>query len=128
MSKKIRDPRQDPPAPEEVPTNFRVDRVYGGPDARTKTDRSEPGRLGAARTALDEDDPAADRGGAGEDIELSLRRQLSRLQRQLAEAQRELANKDDELAAEAEKRLQLVEVARCRRSRSRRVSRRGSTS
>ena len=39
------------------------------------------------------------------EVELSLRRQLSRLQRQLAEAQRELANKDDELAAEVEKRL-----------------------
>jgi len=43
--------------------------------------------------------------GADGELELSLRRQLSRLQRQLAEAQRELANKDDELAVEVEKRL-----------------------
>jgi hypothetical protein len=40
------------------------------------------------------------------ETELSLRRQLSRLQRQLAESQRELANKDDEVAAEVEKRLE----------------------
>lgn len=109
MSKKIRDPRQDPPEPEEVPTNFHVDRVYGGPVARTKT--TDPSQVASellARRAT-KTSPPPNMGGAGEDVELSLRRQLSRLQRQLAEAQRELADKDDELAAEAEKRQQLVE-------------------
>jgi hypothetical protein len=41
------------------------------------------------------------------ETELSLRRQLSRLQRQLADAQRELANKDEEVAAAVEKRVEL---------------------
>jgi len=60
------------------------------------TDEDEPSTIASA--------PAT--GGAGEiELELALRRQLSRLQRQLAEAQRELANKDDEVALEIEKRL-----------------------
>jgi len=107
--KKIRDPRQDPPAPEEVATNFRVDRVYAPPGARTKTvDPSQvASELLARRSSKTSPPPIS---GAGEDTELALRRQLSRLQRQLAEAQRELANKDDELAAEAEKRMQIVEA------------------
>ena len=45
--------------------------------------------------------------GGDSDTELSLRRQLSRLQRQLADAQRELANKDDEVATAVEKRLEI---------------------
>lgn len=45
-------------------------------------------------------------GSVGGETELSMRRQMSRLQRQLAELQRELAMKDDEVAAEVEKRLQ----------------------
>ena len=108
--KKIRDPRQDPPTPEEVATNYRVDRVYSPPQpARAKTiDPSQvASELLARRSSKTAPPPIA---GAGEDTELALRRQLSRLQRQLAEAQRELANKDDELAAEVEKRMQLVEA------------------
>jgi chromosome segregation ATPase len=109
VSKKIRDPRQDPPAPEEVSTNYRVDRVYGSARPRPKTiDPSQVASDLLARRATKTTPPVV--GGTGEDTELSLRRQLSRLQRQLAEAQRELANKDDELAAEAEKRLQITEA------------------
>lgn len=110
MSKKIRDPRQDPPAPEEVPTNYRVDRVYGGPRARRPS--ADPSQVASELLARRATQTLPPHGGAaaGEDVELSLRRQLSRLQRQLAEAQRELANKDDELAAEAEKRLQLTDA------------------
>jgi hypothetical protein len=107
--KKIRDPRQDPPAPEESATDFRVDRVYAPPPPRNKAvDPSQvASELLARRSSKTAPAPA---GGPGEDPELALRRQLSRLQRQLAEAQRELANKDDELAAEAEKRMQNVEA------------------
>jgi hypothetical protein len=91
-------------------TNYRVDRVFAPPprarptetaaDAanavleKRRTTSTIPPVLGAAAT----EPPEAE-------LELSLRRQLSRLQRQLAEAQRELANKEDELAAEVEKRL-----------------------
>lgn len=52
--------------------------------------------------------PVATQSGAQDsETELSLRRQLSRLQHQLADAQRELANKDEEVAAAVEKRVEL---------------------
>ena len=92
-------------------TNYKVDRVFAPAgrarpsetaaeaanavlEKRRTAPTSPPGLTGA---------PAAE--ATDGELELSLRRQLSRLQRQLAEAQRELANKDDELAAEVEKRL-----------------------
>jgi DNA repair exonuclease SbcCD ATPase subunit len=84
-------------------TNYRVDRVFA-PMPRPR-DPSQVASQLLERTSRQTSSPPI----AGEaDSELSLRRQLSRLQRQLAEAQRELANKDDELAAEAERRLETL--------------------
>jgi hypothetical protein len=107
VTKKIRDARQDPPAPDEPATNFRVDRVYAPPVRPSTRDVTQvASELLARRSQKISSSPPV----GGEDLELSLRRQLSRLQRQLAEAQQELANKDEELAAETEKRMQLVEA------------------
>lgn len=106
--KKIRDPRQDPPTAEEVGTNFHVDRVYGPPPSRSKT--VDPSQVASELLARRSSKTAPPPLSGGEDPENALRRQLSRLQRQLAEAQRELANKDDELAAEAEKRMEIVDA------------------
>lgn len=105
------DSRQEPPedgTPAE--TNYRVDRVFAPPARGVRPDESasqaasallERRRGSAGSTGTVPPFPAAE-----PEAELSLRRQLSRLQRQLAEAQSELANKDDELAAEIEKRLE----------------------
>lgn len=110
MSKKVRDSRQDPPSPDEpASTNYRVDRVYPTPRTVTRDPSQVASELLARRPSKTMPPPTSAAGAApGEDVELSLRRQLSRLQRQLAEAQRELADKDDELAAESEKRMTLV--------------------
>ena len=108
MSKKVRDSRQDPPSPDEPATNYRVDRVYAPARAPTRDPSQVANELLARAPSKTMPPPLGTAAAPGEDVELSLRRQLSRLQRQLAEAQRELANKDDELAAEAEKRMVLV--------------------
>ena len=97
------DSRQEPAQVGNPPeTNYRVDRVFG-PQPRVASQVAsellERRRSSNATTPPLPVDP---------DAELSLRRQLSRLQRQLAEAQSELANKDDELAAEIEKRMETV--------------------
>ncbi len=99
------DSRQEPADTSEAPeTNYRVDRVFGPPPRLPRAESAsqvasellERRRSGPTSPPFPSPEPEA---------ELSLRRQLSRLQRQLAEAQSELANKDDELAAEIEKRL-----------------------
>lgn len=99
------DSRQEPADTSEAPeTNYRVDRVFGPPPRLPRPESAsqaaaellERRRSGPTSPPFPTPEPEA---------ELSLRRQLSRLQRQLAEAQSELANKDDELAAEIEKRL-----------------------
>src|SRR5690349_11086897 len=100
MKKRLIDHRQDPSSSSKA---NRVDRVFI-PNPGTITPR--PSRESASQIANEL--LATTRAPTNEsvDSELSLRRQLSRLQRQLAESQRELANKDDEVAAEVEKRLQ----------------------
>jgi DNA repair exonuclease SbcCD ATPase subunit len=100
MKKRLIDHRQDPSGSSKA---NRVDRVFI-PSPGTVTPR--PSRESASQIASEL--LATSRAPTNESIdsELSLRRQLSRLQRQLAESQRELANKDDEVAAEVEKRLQ----------------------
>ena len=93
-------------------TNYKVDRVFAPAGRARPTETAAE----AANTVLERRrttatippvlaGAAASAEATDGELELSLRRQLSRLQRQLAEAQRELANKDDELAAEVEKRL-----------------------
>ncbi len=102
-----RDQRRDPDA-EEVPVeamaNHRVDRVYAPTRSAPRETASQAASalLAANRASRAIGEPS---GSPEPDNEVSLRRQLSRLQRQLAEAQHELANKDDELAAEVEMRL-----------------------
>ncbi len=94
-------------------TNYRVDRVFApAPRARPTEAAAEAANAVLEKRRTTSTIPPQMGGAPGEagaavdgELELSLRRQLSRLQRQLAEAQRELANKDDELAAEVEKRL-----------------------
>jgi len=97
------DSRQEPTGLGNPPeSNYRVDRVFG-PQPRVASQVASElleRRRGSSQTTP----PLA----VDPDAELSLRRQLSRLQRQLAEAQSELANKDDELAAEIEKRMETV--------------------
>ena len=117
-----RDPRQDPSDPETVEDTaerFRVDRVYASP-SRPRPRESVPAATIAAPSATADtimarpkrtSEPPSSPGGEVVDTELSLRRQLSRLQRQFADGQRELANKEDELAAELEHRL-LITAAR----------------
>jgi chromosome segregation ATPase len=96
MKKRGFDSRQEPGSAPR--SNNRVDRVFAPAGVATRPPVSQIANdlLATSRTATPE----------AADTELSLRRQMSRLQRQLAESQRELANKDDELAAEVEKRLQ----------------------
>lgn len=96
------DHRQDPSG--GLSKANRVDRVFV-PNPGTVTPRPSPRESASTLAAELLATTRADTEGGG-DTELSLRRQLSRLQRQLAESQRELANKDDEVAAEVEKRLQ----------------------
>jgi DNA repair exonuclease SbcCD ATPase subunit len=100
MKKRGIDHRQDASGSSKA---NRVDRVFI-PNPGTVTPR--PSRESASQIASEL--LATTRAPTNEsvDSDLSLRRQLSRLQRQLAESQRELANKDDEVAAEVEKRLQ----------------------
>jgi DNA repair exonuclease SbcCD ATPase subunit len=107
MKKRGIDHRQDSGG---VSKANRVDRVFV-PSPGTITPRPTPRETSEIATELlaattSTRAPTEDAIG-GADAELSLRRQLSRLQRQLAESQRELANKDDEVAAEVEKRLQM---------------------
>jgi hypothetical protein len=103
-----RDQRQDPD-PEEVAAataaNYRVDRVYA-PARSTPRDTAShaAAALLASNRAATATTPPTPPTNEPADTEVSLRRQLSRLQRQLSEAQRELANKDDELAADVEMR------------------------
>ena len=108
-----RDSRAEPlPAgtPADSITNYKVDRVFA-PASRARPTEAAAEAANAVlekRRTTSTIPPtvgAAQPEGADGELELSLRRQLSRLQRQLAEAQRELANKDDELAVEVEKRL-----------------------
>lgn len=110
-----RDSRVEPlPAgtPADSVTNYKVDRVFA-PAARVRPTEAAAEAANAVlekRRTTPTIPPVLSVASTGEpvtdgELELSLRRQLSRLQRQLAEAQRELANKDDELAAEVEKRL-----------------------
>jgi hypothetical protein len=90
VSKKVRDSRQDPPSPDEpAATNYRVDRVFATPRTTTRDPSQVASELLARRPSTT---APTFTGAPGEDVEVSLRRQLSRLQRQLAEAQRELAN------------------------------------
>jgi len=116
-----RDPRQDPDDSETVEDTaerFRVDRVYASP-SRPRARESVPAATIAASATADtittrskrSSEPPSAPGGEVVDTELSLRRQLSRLQRQFADGQRELANKEDELSAELEHRL-LITAAR----------------
>ena len=81
------------PEDDDSAEKFRIDRVYIPPRGRGKATVTSVPYTRPTRTSA----PPPD---ANADVELALRRQLSRLQRQLAEAQSELANKDDELAAE----------------------------
>ena len=114
-----RDNRAEPlPAgtPADSVTNYKVDRVFA-PAGRARPTEAAAEAANAVlekrRTTSSTIPPVLGGPPAGEpgtpatdgELELSLRRQLSRLQRQLAEAQRELANKDDELATEVEKRI-----------------------
>jgi uncharacterized phage infection (PIP) family protein YhgE len=113
-----RDNRVEPlPAgtPADSVTNYKVDRVFA-PAARARPTEAAAEAANAVlekRRTTSTIPPVLNGPHTGEpgapatdgELELSLRRQLSRLQRQLAEAQRELANKDDELASEVEKRL-----------------------
>ncbi len=95
-----RDKRAEPLAagtPVDAITDYHVDRPFGR--ARTRPPTGQPAMAGAEAT-----EPTVTITGVG-DVEVALRRQLSRLQRQLAEAQRDLANKDDELAQSVENRL-----------------------
>ncbi len=117
------DSRQEPADTSEAPaTNYRVDRVFGpAPRARAESASQVASQVASEVASQVASEVASEllerrRSGATSppfpapeaEAELSLRRQLSRLQRQLAEAQSELANKDDELAAEIEKRLASV--------------------
>ena len=107
MKKRGVDSRQEP-AEDGVPpeTNYRVDRVFAPPRRADTASQAASALLEQRRSSSQTTPPAVAAESA--ESELSLRRQLSRLQRQLSEAQVELANKDDELAAEIEKRLQTV--------------------
>lgn len=97
------DSRQEPSGIGTPPEpNYRVDRVFGPAPRVASQVASE--LLERRRVSKQTTPPTP----VDADAELSLRRQLSRLQRQLAEAQSELANRDDELAAEIEKRLDTV--------------------
>jgi len=106
-----RDHRSEPDS-EGSGQNFRVDRVFA--PARPAP-RPTPSGIGARPAATKPPtippplgtSPPPNLGAQDSETELSLRRQLSRLQRQLADAQRELANKDDEVAAAVEKRLEI---------------------
>ncbi len=117
------------PLPEGTPadavTNYKVDRVFApaGRARPTETAAEAANTVLERRRTTSTVPPVLTGAPSAEptdgELELSLRRQLSRLQRQFAEAQRELANKDDELAAEVEKRLseasgveELTEVTR----------------
>ena len=109
------DSRQEPSppgTPAEAVTNNRVDRVYGPAPREPRESRESASQVASALLATRRNahrtTPPVPQAADTSEVELSLRRQLSRLQRQLAEAQRELANKDDELAVEVEKRLQTV--------------------
>lgn len=96
------DSRQEPVGLGNPEPNYRVDRVFGPAPrvaSQVASELLERRRVSKATTPPTPVDA---------DAELSLRRQLSRLQRQLAEAQSELANRDDELAAEIEKRIETV--------------------
>src|SRR5688572_14093175 len=89
---------------------FRVDRVFvpsrsSSPALPGVAPAPAPARARAPSTMPPSTMPMS------EDTEVSLRRQLSKLQHQLADAQRELAGKGDELAAEIEHRL-LISAAR----------------
>jgi hypothetical protein len=111
-----RDHRQDPDAEEAAaaPTsNFKVDRVFA-PTRTTTRESTGPMRSPARESTAPTRSPASEsiappipsRTSTSNpetgDTELSLRRQMARLQRQLSEAQLELARKEEELAAEAE--------------------------
>lgn len=99
------DSRQEPTGLGNPPeSNYRVDRVFG-PQPRVASQVASELLERRRGNSQSTPPPAVD-----PDAELSLRRQLSRLQRQLAEAQSELANKDDELAAEIEKRMETMEA------------------
>ncbi len=99
------DSRQEPAQVGNPPeSNYRVDRVFG-PQPRVASQVAS--ELLERRRGSSQTTPPLP---VDPDAELSLRRQLSRLQRQLAEAQSELANKDDELAAEIEKRMETMEA------------------
>ncbi|MBA3454666.1 MAG: hypothetical protein H0T42_16385 [Deltaproteobacteria bacterium] len=109
-----RDNRVEPlPAgtPVDSVTNYKVDRVFApAPRVRPTEAAAEAANAVLEKRRSTSTVPPVLSGSPPTDatdgeLELSLRRQLSRLQRQLAEAQRELANKDDELAAAVEKRL-----------------------
>lgn len=105
-----RDHRSEPDA-EGTSERFRVDRVFATPRAAPATAPPRPAAttppvkrpthpppIGTTQV------PAV---GRSDTEELSLRRQLARLQHQLAEAQRELATKDEEVAAAVEKRIEI---------------------
>jgi len=106
-----RDHRSEPDG-EGGSARFRVDRVYVMPRSAHATAAprpaatTPPAKRPTTPLALDSSQlPTASR--TDTETELSLRRQLSRLQHQLAEAQRELAHKDEEVAAVVEKRLEI---------------------
>lgn len=97
-------------SPSETDAKNRVDRVFV-PGPPRPTDAAAEAALAVLekRRTPSTSPPVGGAAPAVEaregDLELSLRRQLSRLQRQVADGQRELADKDEELAIEVEKRL-----------------------
>jgi peptidoglycan DL-endopeptidase RipA len=95
-----RDHRSEPDAGGSS-DQFRVDRVYVAPRALPSA------TVPPAKRPTDPPPSTSATGRANTDSELSLRRQLARLQHQLSESQRELANKDDDLAVAVEKRIEI---------------------
>jgi hypothetical protein len=104
-----RDNRSEPDS-EGTGQNYRVDRVFA-PSRPITTPPPRAAATGVPPTKRPTSPPPMSpipaHQSSDPEAELSLHRQLSRLQRQLADAQRELANKGDELAAAVEKRLEI---------------------
>jgi chromosome segregation ATPase len=102
-----RDHRSEPDAGGSS-NQFRVDRVFIAPRP-VPASAAIPGKRPTTppATVAEATQPPPVVGRADTETELSLRRQLARLQHQLSESQRELANRDEEVAAAVEKRIEI---------------------
>jgi chromosome segregation ATPase len=100
-----RDHRSEPDAG-GTSSQFRVDRVFITPRS-VPASAALPGKRPTTPPPVDTAHPPPVVGRADTETELSLRRQLARLQHQLSESQRELANKDEEVASAVEKRIEI---------------------